>query len=418
MKKPKVVIIGAGFAGISLAQNLKKSNFDITILDENNHHTFQPLLYQVATGGLEPDSIAYPIRRIFRGQGNIRFRMAKVERIETDKNVVQTNIGEIEYDHLVIATGSTTNFFKFEGIKEKLFALKSITDALDLRSFLMQNLEKALTVMQKDQSKVINVAIVGGGPAGLEMAGALSEMKTHVLPKDYPELDFDKMHVYLFEAASLLLPTMSQEASEASLKYLNELGVTVHLNAQVVEVYDQSLEVKDLGTFDAETVVWTAGVKGNVMAGINEEQLLPGNRIAVDEFNKVRHLENVYAIGDVAAHSKEGNKRGLPMLAPVGMQQGEQLAKNLVRLDQAREMKPFVFKDKGSMATIGRDRAVVDLPNAKFQGRFAWFVWMFVHLISLVGFRNKLVTLVGWTHNYFNYDRPLGLIIRKYNRKL
>lgn len=418
MEKPKIVIVGAGFAGIALARKLRKSEYDITILDENNHHTFQPLLYQVATGGLEPDSIAYPIRRIFRGQKNIRFRMAKVEEVQTKENCVQTDIGIIPYDHLVIATGSTTNFFKFEDIKHQLFSLKSITDALDLRSFLMQNLEKALTVMQQDQSKIINVAIVGGGPAGLEMAGALSEMKSHVLPKDYPEIDFQKMQVYLFEAAPLLLPTMSQEASDASLNYLKELGVTIHLNAQVVEVHDQSLEVNGLGTFEAETVVWTAGVKGKVIDGLSDGQFLPGNRIAVDEYNKAAGFDNIYAIGDVAAHVTADFPKGLPMLAPVGMQQGEQLAKNLTRLLAGTPMKPFVFNDKGSMATIGRDRAVVDLPKAKFQGRFAWFVWMFVHLISLVGFRNKIVTLVDWTHNYFNYDRPLGLIIRKHYRKV
>lgn len=418
MKQPKVVIVGAGFAGLSIAKNLSKAPVDVTILDENNHHTFQPLLYQVATGGLEPGSIAYPIRRIFRGQGNLNFRMAKVLVVHSEFNKIETSIGDIDYDYLVVATGSTNNFFSFDDISHRFFTLKSITDALDMRSFLMQNLEKALTVLNEEQSKVINVAIVGGGPAGLELAGALSEMKRYVLPKDFPELNFDKMEICLFEAADRLLPPMSPQASKASLKFLKEMGVKVFLNAKVTDYDGEKVSVENADDFKAETLIWTAGVKGNITGGFTQEQIVGGNRLSVDEYNRVKLLNNVFAIGDVASHSSEAYPKGLPMLAPVGIQQGEMLAKNIERLIEGKEIKPFKFKDKGSMATIGRNRAVVDLPKYRFQGRFAWFVWMFIHLISLVGFRNKLVTLVDWTNNYFNYDRPLGLIIRKYNRKM
>lgn len=417
MKKIKVVVVGAGFAGLAIARNLKKSSVNVTILDENNHHTFQPLLYQVATGGLEPDSIAYPIRRIFRGQSNVRFRMAKVHKVISAEKILQTSIGNLDYDYLIIATGSTNNFFNFSAIQNRFFTLKSITDALDLRSFLMQNLEKALTVMQNEQSKIINVAIVGGGPAGIELAGALSEMKRFVLPKDYPEIDFDKMDICLFEAAPCLLPTMSVKSQAASLKFIKEMGVNVHLNAKVTNYEDGKVEVENLNDFEAETVIWTAGVKGNIMEGFSDGQVVGGNRLRVDDYNRIENLENVFAIGDVAANVNEKTPKGLPMLAPVGMQQGETLAKNIIRLSEGKKMQAFKYKDKGSMATIGRNRAVVDLPNYKFQGRFAWFVWMFIHLISLVGFRNKLVTLVDWTNNYFNYDRPLGLIIRKFKRQ-
>lgn len=418
MKKPKVVIVGAGFAGLSIAKNLSKAPVDVTILDENNHHTFQPLLYQVATGGLEPGSIAYPIRRIFRGQKNLNFRMAKVLTVHSASNTIETTIGEMAYDYLVIATGSTNNFFNFTDISNRFLTLKSITDALDMRSFLMQNLEKALTVANDDQSKIINIAIVGGGPAGLELAGALSEMKRYVLPKDYPELNFDKMNICLFEAADRLLPPMSSQSSKASLKFLKEMGVTVFLNAKVTDYDGEKVSIENAEDFAAETLIWTAGVKGNITGGFTQEQIVGGNRLSVDEYNKVKLLDNVFAIGDVASHSSKAYPKGLPMLAPVGIQQGALLAKNIERLVEGETIKPFKFKDKGSMATIGRNRAVVDLPNYKFQGRFAWFVWMFIHLISLVGFRNKLVTLVDWTNNYFNYDRPLGLIIRKYNRKM
>lgn len=416
MSNKKIVIIGAGFGGIAIAKKLAHKKVDILIIDKNNHHTFQPLLYQVATGGLEPDSIAYPIRRILRGKKNVSFRMAEVTQINASDNSLDTDIGKIHYDYLVVATGSTNNFFNFTPIKETLLPLKQITDALDIRSFLMQNLEQAL-VVNSNQEELVNVVIIGGGPAGIELAGALAEMRKKVLPKDFPEFDFKKMHIYLFEAAGELLSAMSDKSSSFSLKYLKELGVEVMLNAKVKDYTEGTIYLEDGTTFKSDTVIWTAGVKGAAPEGLDKDILGVGNRILVNEFNQVITTKNIFAIGDVAAKIDETNPKGLPMLAQVAIQQGNHLSKNLILLLENKPMLPFTYHNKGTMATIGRNKAVVDLPNWKFQGRLAWFVWMFIHLVSLVGFRNKLVTLIGWAHNYLNYDRPLGLIIRKYIRK-
>ncbi|MGB1206094.1 MAG: NAD(P)/FAD-dependent oxidoreductase [Chitinophagales bacterium] len=417
MNRKKVVIIGAGFGGLSLAKHLAHKNIDVLIIDKNNYHTFQPLLYQVATGGLEPDSIVYPIRRFLRGIKNIRFRMAEVTKIDQKNSALETNIGTITYDYLVIASGSTNNFFNFEPIKGKLLPLKGIVDALNIRSFLMQNLEKVLTLNSEKQAGIVNVAIIGGGPAGLEVAGALAEMKKRVLPKDFPEFDFDNMHIYLFEAADKLLGTMSSESSNASLKYIKELGVEVMLNAKVQRFDGHTVFLENGNTFQTETVIWTAGVKGATIKGLDKTNLVAGNRIGVNDYNQVLETANVFAIGDIAAKIDETNPKGLPMLAQVAIQQGKHLAHNLLRLQENKSMQTFKYHNKGTMATIGKNKAVVDLPKWKFQGRFAWFVWMFIHLISLIGFRNKIVTLVDWIQNYISYDRPLGIIIRKYERK-
>lgn len=419
MKKNKtIVIIGGGFAGLTLAKKLVGQEVDVLLFDKNNYHTFQPLLYQVATGGLEPDSIAYPIRRIFRDSKNIHFRMAEVIKIDTLISSISTSIGDFQYDYLVIATGSTNNFFNFEPSKNKLLPLKTITDALDIRSFLMQNLEKAITVLNSPElEEIVNVVIIGGGPAGIELAGALAEMKKKVLPKDFPEINFDNMHIYLFEAAPKLLSVMSEGSSKASLKYLTSMGVIVHLDAKVKNYDGHKIYLENGTEFLSDSVIWTAGVKGNPVYGLLPDAIVPGNRISVNEFNQVKNTDNVFAIGDVAAKIDEKNPKGLPMLAQVGMQQGRQLAKNILLDIKGKTMIPFMHKNKGTMATIGRNKAVVDLPKYNFQGLFAWFVWMFIHLISLVGFRNKLVILIDWSKYYFNYDKPLGLIIRKYKRE-
>lgn len=414
---PKIVIIGAGFGGITIAQSLKKNPFEVLLIDQHNYHNFQPLMYQIATGGLEPDSIAYPVRRIFREQKNFSFRMAKVERVDSDNQNLRTSIGTINYDYLVIATGSTNNFFNFEPVKEKLLTLKSIPDALNMRSYIYQNLEKALAHEHKSIEQLMNVAIVGGGPAGIELAGALSEMKHYVLPKDFPDLDFSKMNIHLYEMGPKLLSSMSEQASDKTLRYLKNLGVKVFLNAKVENYDGQILEIADAEQFVTDTVIWTAGVKAAPIEGLPKESIIIGSRILVDEFNAVKNVKNVFAIGDVAACVTDESPTGLPMLAPVAQQQAKQLKKNLLNLINNRPMQPFKYFNKGVMATIGRNKAVVDLPVWKFQGTFAWLVWMFVHIMSLVGFRNKIGAFVDWTANYFTYDKPLGLIIRPYKRE-
>ena len=415
---PKIVIIGAGFGGISIAKSFKNKPVNVLLIDKHNYHNFQPLMYQIATGGLEPDSIAYPVRRIFRNQANFSFRMANVISVNTESNLLHTTIGDVTYDYLVIATGSTNNYFNFEPVKQKLLTLKSIPDALNIRSYIYQNLEKALVEQEKRPIEdIINIAIIGGGPAGIELAGALAEMKHYVLPKDFPDLDLSKMEINLYEAAPKLLGAMSEDSSKMSLKYLIRLGVNVHLNSKV-EAYDGTkLSLEDGSNFITDTVIWTAGVKASPIDGLSKEVITGGNRILVNEYNQIDTTENVFAIGDVAACVTPENPKGLPMLAPVAQQQGKLLSKNLIKLINKKPMTPFVYKDRGVMATIGRKKAVVDLPKWKFQGTFAWLVWMFIHIMSLVGFRNKFVAFYDWMSNYFTYDKPLGLIIRPYKRQ-
>ena len=415
---PKIVIIGAGFGGISIAKSFKNKPVNVLLIDKHNYHNFQPLMYQIATGGLEPDSIAYPVRRIFRNQANFSFRMANVISVNTESNLLHTTIGDVAYDYLVIATGSTNNYFNFEPVKQKLLTLKSIPDALNIRSYIYQNLEKALVEQDKRPIEdIINIAIIGGGPAGIELAGALAEMKHYVLPKDFPDLDLSKMEINLYEAAPKLLGAMSEDSSKMSLKYLIRLGVNVHLNSKV-EAYDGTkLSLEDGSNFITDTVIWTAGVKASPIDGLSKEVITGGNRILVNEYNQIDTTENVFAIGDVAACVTPENPKGLPMLAPVAQQQGKLLSKNLIKLINKKPMTPFVYKDRGVMATIGRKKAVVDLPKWKFQGTFAWLVWMFIHIMSLVGFRNKFVAFYDWMSNYFTYDKPLGLIIRPYKRQ-
>lgn len=417
-KKHKIVIIGAGFGGITLAKSLKNKNVDILIIDQNNYHNFQPLMYQIATGGLEPYSIAYPVRRIFRNRKNIRFRMTKVKSVDTDKKKIKTSVGRFTYDYLIIATGSKSNFYDFDPIKNILFPLKSIPDALNMRSFIFQNLEKSLT-KQADESleEILNIAIVGGGPAGIELAGALAEMKQYVIPKDFPDLDISKLSINLYQSAPKLLKAMSDDASQKSLEYLQKLGINVCLNSRVTDYDGDELILSDGSSFKTDTLIWTAGVKGAAIKGLPKNAITAGNRILVDAFNKVLHTDSIFAIGDVACQITEENPKGLPMLAPVAKQQGKLLAKNIIRLVNHKAMQQFEFKNRGVMATIGRKKAVVDLPKWKFQGTFAWFLWMFVHIISLVGFRNKLVAFFDWFANYLTYDRPLGLILRPHKRK-
>lgn len=414
----RVVIIGAGFGGLALAKKLQKSsNYNVTLLDKNNFHTFQPLLYQVATGGLEPGNIAYPVRRIFRDQSKVHFKMCEVKSIDPLANKIFTSIGEVDYDILVMAHGAKTNFFGNSQIEAHSLTLKSVTDSLDFRSNLIQNLESAINTMDvSDRSSMINVGIVGGGPAGLEMAGAIAEMRNYVLPKDYPELDFSMMRIYLFEAGNKLLGNMSGFASKKSYEYLISLGIEVKLNTQVKNYDGETIELADGTQIPCQTLMWTAGVKGNDLPGMDMFSALKGGRVQVDQFNRVNNLPNVFAIGDIALQVDEIYPKGIPMLATVAIQQGKHLGENMLRSENQKEWKPFKYFNKGVMATIGRNRAVADIAGFKFGGIFAWFLWMGVHIISLVGFRNKLISFINWFENYINYDRPLGLIIRKYKR--
>lgn len=408
----RVVVIGCGFAGLNLAKKLKNKPFQVVMIDKHNYHTFQPLLYQVATAGLEPDSIAYPIRHIFRKQQNFFYRMAKAEEILPEKKILRTNIGTIDYDHLVIATGSQTNYFGMEGVKREAVPMKSVPEALNLRSIILQNFEAAsLTNDLQERERLMNFVIVGGGPTGVELAGAVAELKTHVLPNDYPDLDFRRMSIHLLEAMPQVLPPMSEHASQKAKKYLDKLGVQVWTDT-AVKSYDGSTVKTNKKDLPASTLIWAAGVQGTIISGLAEGKDFEKSRYLVNSYNQVGEHKNIYAIGDVAAMISEENPKGHPMLAQVAIQQGTNLAKNFYRWQRNQSPKEFKYNDKGSMATIGRNKAVADIGKIRFGGFAGWLLWMWVHLVSLVGFRNKMVVMLNWVINYFSYDKKIRLIIR------
>lgn len=409
----RVVIVGGGFAGITLAKKLVNKDFQIVLIDQNNYHQFQPLLYQVATGGLEPGAVAFPLRKVFPKKKNVHIRLAKVTAVHAERNTLETSIGELEFDFLVIATGAGNNFFGNSNIERFSWGMKSVNQALDIRSTILLNYEKALLINDyKERDSYMNIVIVGGGPTGVELAGAISEMKRFVLPKDFPELDFSEMDVFLVESNDRLLAGMSNESSKKAFTYLQKMGVDVRLNTRVMDYDGNVVSFSNGEKIDSKTVLWGAGIKGNTIDGISAEQIGRGNRIVCNSFNQVKGFENVFALGDVALIQDEKTPNGHPQLAPVAMQQAELLASNLLALQNKKPMKPFVYFDKGTMATVGRNRAVVDAPFLHFGGYFAWLTWMFIHLMSLVGFRNKLSVFVNWCYNYFKYEKAIRLITR------
>ncbi len=414
--KPRIVIIGGGFAGISLAKNLKNKPFQVVLLDKNNYHTFQPLLYQVATGGLEPDAIAYPIRKIFQNYPDFYFRLADVKHINPEKNTINTDIGTLSFDYLVIATGAETNFFGNKTIEQNSMTMKSVPQALNIRSLVLENFEQALLTNDfEEQKNLMNFVLVGGGPTGVELAGALAEMKKAILPKDYPDLDISKMEINLVQSGDRILNTMTKKSSSDAEVFLKNLGVNIWKNIQVTNYDGKIITTNSEKTFDTSTVIWTAGVKGSVVDGLNYNTKT--SRYQVNQFNQIENYTNIFALGDVAMMTTEKHPQGQPMMAQPALQQGKHLSKNLVNLINKKPLKPFVYNDKGSMATIGRNKAVVDLPKHTFTGFWAWVVWMFVHLFSLVGFKNKLIVFINWAYNYIKFDRAQRLIIRPFKKK-
>ena len=415
---PRIIIIGGGFAGISLAKKLSRKEVQVVLIDKHNYHTFQPLLYQVSTGGLEPDSIAYPIRKILQDFPNFIFRLANVEEIRPEDNVVRTNIGDLEYDYLVIATGSKTNYYGNAEIEANSMAMKTIPQSLDLRSLILENFEEALLTDQyHERDALMNFVIVGAGPTGVELAGALAEIKKGILPKDYPDLDTRRVQINLIQSGERILKEMSEGTSQKAEDFLESLGVQIWKNMRV-EAYDGKTVRTDTGdSFDTATLIWAAGVKGEGIKGLDAAELLTSaNRLSVNEYNQVKGFTNIFAIGDVACMKLKDAPDGHPMMAQPAIQQGRNLGDNLIRLLENKPLNPFVYKDRGSMATIGRNKAVVDLGNYRFRGVFAWFVWMFIHLFFLIGFRNRVVVFVNWVYNYVRFDRHARLIIRPFKR--
>lgn len=414
----KLVILGGGFGGLRLARKLSnKAGIDITLIDRNNYHQFQPLFYQVATAGLDASNISFPLRKVFHKSRNVQFRFADIKSINTQEKKVVTSIGNFDYDKLVIALGVDTNFFGNTSLSQNAFPMKSTVEALQIRNSLLNNFEEAS--IEKDAIKLaslLNIVVVGGGPTGVELSGAIADMKRFQLPKDYPEIDFTKMKIYLLEGSPKTLGVMSEKSSVSSKKYLEQLGVQVLTNTLLQDYDGEKITLKDGSTIHSKMVIWAAGIKGNVPEGIQKDLITRGNRIKTNKLAQVQGFTDVYAIGDVSC--MEGDAawpNGHPQVAPVAMQQADLIAKNIVQ----NSNKPFEYKDKGSMATVGRNLAVVDMPKPKwhFGGFFAWMIWMGLHLMLILGVKNRFFVFCNWLYNYFTYDQNLRLIFKQFYRE-
>ncbi|RAW01816.1 NAD(P)/FAD-dependent oxidoreductase [Pseudochryseolinea flava] len=413
--KPRVIIIGGGFGGIEVAKKLKGFKAQTVLFDKFNHHCFQPLLYQVATSGLESSSIVFPFRKRFSAQKDFYFRLAEVTHINPAERSIETSIGSVTYDYLVIANGAATNFYGMKDVEEHSMPMKTIIDSIKLRNTIIRNFETALLTDDAElRNSLMDFVIVGGGPTGVELAGALSELKNHVFPKDYPELELSQMDIHLVEATPRLLNGMSDKAGNTALQYLQNMGVKVHLNC-AVKSYDGYAVVFNTGEkLITRTLIWAAGVKGQPVAGLSAESFGRAQRIKVDEFNRVKGYENIFAIGDAAIMEGDtGFPSGHPQMAQPAIQQGKLVAENIKRLISKKEMKAFRYKDLGSMATVGRNRAVADLKALKLKGFIAWLIWMFIHLVSIIGFKNKFFVLISWFMSYFSYDKSNRLLIAR-----
>lgn len=414
---PRVVVIGGGFAGLSFVKKLKNKEMQVVMIDKNNFHQFQPLLYQVATSGIVPDSIAFPFRKQFKNYNNVFFRMAEVLNIDTNNKSIITDIGHVEYDYLVVATGSETNFFGLEDVQANSLGMKTIQEALDIRSLILQRFEKAVvTSDDATRDALTNFAVIGGGPAGVETVGAIAEFKKYILPKDYPDLDVSMMSIYLIESNDRLLKGMSDKSSEKALKYLNEMDVNVHLGTRVTSYDGLNITTLNEKGFVAKSVIWTAGVKGNLPEGLDAKCFGGGNRLLVNDYSEVKGCTNVYAIGDIASMISDEYPYGHPMVAQTAIQQGDLLAHNLLNQMNGKALKKFEYNDKGSLATVGKRKAVADIGRFKFGGYFAWILWSVVHLMSISGFKNKLFVGINWAWSYFTYDKGNRLIVRRYKK--
>ena len=410
----RVVVVGGGLGGLKLVSSLRDTDFQVVLVDKNNYNQFPPLIYQVASAGLEPSNISFPFRRLFQGWKNFFFRMAEVQHIDTGEKAIKTSIGTIHYDDLVLAAGATTNFFGNKNIEASALPMKSVSESMRLRNTILQNLERAETEDNEARKQALmNIAIVGGGPSGVEIAGVLAEMKQTILPRDYPDLDTSCMHIYLINATPRLLGAMSERSSREAEKALKELGVDVMTNCMVTDYVDKELVLKDGQRISAETVIWVSGIKANNIDGIPAESIGHAGRILVDRFNRVKGLKDVYAIGDQCiVEGDEAYPYGHPQLAQVAIQQAKTLAKNLIRQEKGETEQPFSYHNLGTMATIGRKKAVVEIGKFKFGGFFAWLLWLIVHLRSILGVKNKTIVFLNWMWSYLNYKQSLRLILK------
>jgi NADH:ubiquinone reductase (H+-translocating) len=410
--KKNVIVVGGGFAGLQFIRNLDKEMFDVLLIDKLNHHQFQPLFYQVATSQLEPSSISFPFRKVLEKHKNVRIRMAEVHAVNPIQNTIQTSIGEFNYDFLVIATGCKTNYFGNDELMKNVKSLKTTYQAITIRNAILETFEKILYVDEAEKEALFNIIIVGAGPTGVELAGAFAEIKRDVLPRDYPRIDFSKLKIILLEGGQATLSTFSKMSQEASRKYLLKLGVDLKTGV-IVKHYDgETLSLENGESIKSKNVIWAAGLTGNLIDGFDKDIVLRGNRIKVDRTNKVNGYENIFAIGDIAYMETPLYPKGHPQVANVAINQAKNLAKNLKAMLTNKSLKAYEYNDLGSMATIGRNKAVVDLPFVRFKGYFAWYVWMFLHLMLILSVRNKLIIFINWTINYVTKNSSLRLILK------
>ena len=414
-QKKRVVIVGGGLGGLRLAEDLYGSGMQVVLIDKNNFHQFPPLIYQIASAGIDPSSISFPFRQIFRKRKDFYFRMAEARMVDTEKKILQTSIGKIDYDYLVLAAGATTNFFGNKNIEEWAIPMKTVPEAMGLRNALLSNFERALTcATEEERQELLNVVIVGGGATGVEIAGALAEMRRYVIPYDYPDMDSSLMHIYLIEAGDRLLAGLSQESSQKAYEFLKSMGVDIQFGKMVTDYRDHKVVVKDGTEIPTRTFLWVSGIRANAMPGIDESHMGRGFRFKVDEYNRIPGVEDVFAIGDQCLQTSDAAyPNGHPQVAQVAIQQAKNLAKNLKLINQGADssaLTAFHYKNLGSMATIGRNKAVVEIGKFRSQGFFAWVLWLVVHLRSILGVKNKVMVLLNWLWKYVSYNDSIRMI--------
>jgi NADH dehydrogenase len=410
--KKKLIVIGGGFAGLQFLRNLTPDIFDVLLIDKLNHHQFQPLFYQVATSQIEPSSISFPLRKIFHDRNDIRIRMAEVKEIDGQNNLVITSIGNFPYDYLVIATGCKTNYFGNEVIKTHALSLKTTHQATKIRNAILENFERILYAPEEELEGLFNIIIVGGGPTGVELAGAFAEIKRDILPKDFFRIDFSKLRIILLEGSPNTLNSMSSMAKKASRKYLEQIGVEIKTGVYVTNYDGQIATLNSGDVIKCKNLIWAAGVTGNIILGLSAESYARGNRLKVNRFNRIENYNNIFAIGDIAYMSTPKYPNGHPQLANVAINQGKYMARNIKAIEFGGKLKEYEYYDMGSMATIGKNKAVVDLPFMSFKGYFAWFIWMFLHLMLILSVRNKLIIFINWAWNYITKNSSLRLILK------
>lgn len=410
--RKRIVIVGAGFAGLRLARSLNNTPYDVYLIDRHNYHQFQPLMYQVASARLEPSSISFPLRKVFQYSRNVTIRIAEVDHVDSAHKVLSTSVGDIHYDYLVLALGCTTNYFNNASIRKYSFPMKSVPNAMALRNRILETFEDTIEAGPAELQALLNFVIVGGGPTGVELAGAMAEMKKYILPKDYPDVDFSRFTIYLLEGSPNTLNSMSDASKAKSREYLQKLGVIVRTGT-VVEDYDGvTLKLKGGETLPARNVIWAAGVIANKLDGLPETSIVRGHRLKTNRYEEVEGAEGVYAVGDLAWMPTPKYPNGHPQLANVAIAQAAHLARNFKLEAKGRPRAEFEYHNKGTMATVGKRKAVVDLPGFSFQGRLAWFTWMFVHLMLLLNVRNRLIVFFNWTMSYFGNDSTLRLMLK------